>query len=262
MKKYTKYVLILLLSVAIVACAKSENKPTKSKEVMKPKKVLFVTTSFDQVKANGKKTGLWIEEFATPYYALALEGIEITVATPNGGNAPIDPKSTQPEYSTESVKKFYSDPTAQKKLAQTIALKDIKAEDYDAVFYPGGHGPMWDLPDNPQSIALIKAFYEAGKPIALVCHGPAALKNVTDKNGISLVKGRKISAYTNTEESTGQTLDMVPFSLEDMLKERGAVYVKGEDWKPYSVQDGQLITGQNPASAELVAKELISNLKK
>ncbi|KIC61352.1 dimethylallyltransferase [Chryseobacterium taiwanense] len=230
--------------------------------MMKTKKVLFVTTSFDQVQTNGKKTGLWIEEFATPYYALSLEGVEITVATPNGGNTPIDPKSTQPEYVTASVKKFYSDPVAQKKLAQTMALKDVKAEDYDAVFYPGGHGPMWDLPDNPYSIALITSFYQNGKPIALVCHGPAALKNVTDKKGVSLVKGRKISAYTNTEESTGQTLDMVPFSLEDMIKSKGAQYVRGEDWKPYSVQDGLLITGQNPASAEAVAKQLISTLNK
>ncbi|WP_223605771.1 type 1 glutamine amidotransferase domain-containing protein [Chryseobacterium sp. OSA05B] len=261
MKNYITYFPVLIAFLAIMACAEHKNKPVK-KEEMKHQKVLFVTTSFDEVKSNGQKTGLWIEEFATPYYALALDGAEITVATPNGGNAPIDPKSTQPEYSTEAVKKFYSDPAAQQKLARTIALKDIKAEDYDAVFYPGGHGPMWDLPENSYSISLIKSFYDAGKPIALVCHGPAALKNVVDKKGIPLVKGRKISGYTNTEESSGQTLDMVPFSLEDMLKEKGADYVKGEDWKPYSVQDGQWITGQNPASAELVAKQLISNLNK
>jgi putative intracellular protease/amidase len=260
MKTYINYMAILLMFTALQSCTQSQKTSTKQEEKMEPKKLLIVATSFDEVKANGKKTGLWVEEFATPYYLLTAEGIELTVATPKGGVSPIDPKSTSPEYSTASVKKFFSDSTAQNILNHTVALKDVKAGDYDAVFYPGGHGPMWDLPEDPESIALIKAFYDQGKPVALVCHGPAALKNVTDKDGSPLIKGKQVSGYTNGEETSGQSTDMVPFSLEDMLKEKGANYVKGPDWKPYAVQDGQLITGQNPASAELVAKKIISAL--
>jgi putative intracellular protease/amidase len=224
-----------------------------------PKKILIVVTSFGELK-NGNQTGLWLEEFSTPYYLLTEKGVQLTVASPNGGKAPIDPRSTADNFITPSAKKFLGDAVAQEKLNNTVALNTVKAKDYDAVFYPGGHGPMWDLPENPSSITLIKSFYESGKPVALVCHAPAALKNVKDKKGEYLVKGKKISGYTNSEEIAGQTTAAVPFSLEDMLKERGASYVKGADWSSFAVQDGQLITGQNPASAELVAEKLMAAL--
>lgn len=231
-----------------------------NKENMKTRKVLFVLTSVDEVKNTGKKTGTWIEEFAAPYYFLTEKGIEITIATPKGGIAPIDPKSALPDYSTSAVKRFYSDHTTQEKLLHTTKLKDIHAGDYDAVFYPGGHGPMWDMPDNAQSIHIIESFYQAGKPVALVCHAPAALKNVKDINGEPLIKGKKVAAFSNSEETAGQSTDAIPFSLEDMLKQKGANYVKGNDWQPFAVADGLLITGQNPASAELVAEKLAAAL--
>ncbi|PSL44330.1 putative intracellular protease/amidase [Chitinophaga niastensis] len=224
------------------------------------KKVLIVVTSFDEVKSTGIKTGTWIEEFATPYYLLTDKGIEVTIASPNGGKAPIDPKSAKPEFSTAAVKRFYSDKVAQKRLDQTVKLNEVHAKDYDAVFYPGGHGPMWDLPENPLSIHLIASFYEAGKPVALVCHAPAALKNVKDKSGEPLIKGKQVAGYSNSEETAGQTTAETPFLLEDMLKEKGANYVKGEDWHPFVVASGNLITGQNPASAEAVAEKIIAAL--
>jgi len=227
---------------------------------MQSKKVLFVVTSTDQVKNTGAKTGLWIEEFATPYYALTEKGIAVTIATPNGGRAPIDPKSTLPEFSTPSVKKFFNDTAAQEQLEHTQRLNDIKGSDYDAIFYPGGHGPMWDLPENTISINLIESFYNQGKPVALVCHAPAALKNVKDKSGAPLIKGKQVTGFTNTEETAGNSIDACPFLLEDMLKEKGANFVRGNDWQPFAVADGLLITGQNPASAEPVAEKIIEAL--
>ncbi|MHA4810763.1 type 1 glutamine amidotransferase domain-containing protein [Flavitalea flava] len=228
---------------------------------MKQKKVLFVVTSADHAGSMDKKTGTWIEEFATPYYRLADEGVEITIASPKGGLAPIDPKSTLPAYSTPSVKRFFEDQATKNKMGHTVKLELVSAADYDAVFYPGGHGPMWDLPTDPVSISLIQTFYQQGKPTAFVCHGPAALENVTGANGDPLVKGKKVTGYTNTEETTGQTTDMVPFFLEDMLKSKGGVYERGKDWEGFAVADGQLITGQNPASAALVAEKVITALK-
>ncbi len=227
---------------------------------METKKVLIVVTSFGEIKDIGKKTGLWIEEFATPYYKLIESGIEVTVASPEGGKAPIDPRSEQPEFSTPAVERFQNDAEAKERLNQTVKLADVNADDYDAVFYPGGHGPMWDLPDNPYSISLIETFYRQGKPVALVCHAPAALKNVKDQNGEPLINGKQVSGFTNTEETAGQSIEQAPFLLEDMLKEKGAVYVKGADWEAYAVQDGTLITGQNPASAALVADKIIAAL--
>lgn len=227
---------------------------------MKTKKVLFIVTSYDQVP-NGTKTGIWIEEFASPYFLLTAEGIEITIASPKGGKAPIDPKSTRPEFTTESVKRFFADASAQERLNNTVALKDIDATEYDAVFYPGGHGPMWDLPENPISIHIIESFYKAGKTVALVCHAPAALKNVKNENGDPFVKGKKVAGFTNTEEIAGKSTGEVPFMLEDMLIENGAIYQKGADWQSFAVSDGVLITGQNPASAEIVAEKIISALK-
>ncbi|WP_349257897.1 type 1 glutamine amidotransferase domain-containing protein [Ohtaekwangia sp.] len=227
---------------------------------MKTKKVLFVVTSTAAIPASGTKTGLWIEEFTSPYYFLSDKGVEITIASPAGGKTPIDPKSTQPEYSTPSVKRFFTDAAAQQKLDHALTLDAVNATDYDAIFYPGGHGPMWDLPDNKLSIQLIQTFYAQGKPVALVCHAPAALKNVVDKNGEPLVKGKKVTGYSNSEEVAGQSTDAVPFMLEDMLKEKGGLYSKANDWQPLAITDGLLITGQNPASAEPVAQEILKQL--
>jgi len=257
MKNKIRYAVILLSLLSIQAFAQ---KNTKTGLNMKTKKVLIVVTSFGQV-ANGTKTGIWLEEFTTPFYLLREKGIELTIASPKGGKAPSDPKSTTGDYTTASVKKFLEDPSSQEKLNNTIALEDVKAEDFDAIFYPGGHGPMWDLPENQISIKLIESFFSAGKPVALVCHAPAALKNVM-ANGSYLIQGKTISGFTNSEEKAGQSTDMVPFSLEDMLKEKGAKYQKGKDWEPFSVQDGNLITGQNPASADLVAKKVLEALSK
>jgi putative intracellular protease/amidase len=225
------------------------------------KKILIVVTSFDEVKSTGNKTGTWIEELATPYYQLTDEGYNVTIASPKGGKAPVDPKSTRPEFSTDAVKRFYNDAAAQRQLDHTVLLSEVQEKDYDAVFYPGGHGPMWDLAENALSVKLITAFYEAGKPVALVCHAPAALKNVKDKSGAPLVKGKQVAGFTNSEEIAGQTTHEVPFMLEDMLKEKGADYVKGADWQPFAVSAGNLITGQNPASAKLVGERLIAALK-
>lgn len=230
-------------------------------QTVQPKKVLIVVTSFGEL-ANGDKTGIWLEEFSTPYYMLAEKGIQVTIASPKGGKAPIDPKSTSEAFLTPSAKKFLADAAAQERLNNTIALASVKASDYDAVFYPGGHGPMWDLPENKTSIALISGFIQKGKPVALVCHAPAALKNVKLANGDYLVKGKRVAGFTNSEEKAGGSVAMTPFSLEDMLKQRGAKYEKGGDWQPFAVQDGWLITGQNPASAEPVTEKLLAALKK
>ncbi|OKS87567.1 type 1 glutamine amidotransferase domain-containing protein [Mucilaginibacter polytrichastri] len=227
---------------------------------IKSKKVLIVVTSFDEVKSTGHKTGIWIEEFATPYYLLTGQGIEVTIASPQGGKAPIDPKSTLPDFTTDDVKRFFGDEDAQNRLNNTIKLTDVDAADYDAIFYPGGHGPMWDLPEDVKSIELIQSFYEAGKPVALVCHAPAALQNVKAKNGDPLVKGKQVAGFTNTEEIAGQSTAEVPFMLEDMLIEKGAKYAKGADWQPFAVVDGNLITGQNPASSHSVAEKIIAAL--
>lgn len=258
MKSKINYVIILLSLLSIQVLAQ---KNTKNKSPMKTKKVLIVVTSFGAVK-NGTKTGIWLEEFTTPYYLLTTKGVEVTVASPLGGKSPIDPKSITGDYATASVKKFLADPTAQQVLNESLVLKDIKAKDYDAIFYPGGHGPMWDLPENSSSISLIESFFSDGKPIALVCHAPAALKNVKGKDGTYLIKDKTVAGFTNSEEEAGQSTDMVPFSLENMLKDRGAKYESGKDWEPFAVQDGLLITGQNPASAELVAEKIIALLSK
>jgi len=260
MKINTIFLSALLLAAA-AAYAQGQKRASKSNHSdMKNKKVLFVVTSTDQIKTTGAKTGLWIEEFATPYYLLTEKGIAVTIASPNGGRAPIDPKSTLPEYSTTAVKRFFNDTAGQEQLEHTRRLSDINPADYDAVFYPGGHGPMWDLPNNAASINIIETYYNQGKPVALVCHAPAALQNVKDKTGVPLIKGKKVAGFTNSEENAGKSVDATPFLLEDMLKEKGADYVKGNDWQPFAVADGLLITGQNPASAELVAQKIIEAL--
>jgi putative intracellular protease/amidase len=224
---------------------------------MKIEKILFVVTSHDELGNTGKKTGLWIEEFAAPYYKLHDLGKEIVIASPKGGQAPIDPKSDLPENKTEATKRYYSDKETQDRLSNTVLLSSVSEADFDAIFYPGGHGPMWDLPDNKNSISLIESFYNNGKPVTLVCHAPVALKNVKTPDGEWLIKGKRVAAFTNSEEEAVQLTNVVPFLLEDMLKERGANYQKGEDWLPFVTREGLLITGQNPASSVLAVDTLI-----
>jgi putative intracellular protease/amidase len=220
-------------------------------------KILFVVTSHDELGNTGKKTGLWIEEFAAPYYKFRDLGKEVVIASPKGGQAPIDPKSDLPENKTEATKRYYSDKETQDKLSNTLLLSSVSEGDFDAVYYPGGHGPMWDLPDNKDSIRLIESFYNNGKPVTLVCHAPVALKNVKTPDGEWLIKGKRVSAFTNTEEEAVELTHVVPFLLEDMLKERGANFQKGEDWRPFVTREGLLITGQNPASSILAADTLL-----
>lgn len=225
-------------------------------------KILLVLTSHDRLGDTGKKTGFWLEEFTTPFYVLKDGGAEVVLASPKGGQPPLDPKSDGPDSQTESTERFANDVAARKQLASTKNLSDMMAEDFDGVFYPGGHGPMWDMPDNPTSIALLEAFVRAGKPVAAVCHAPAALVNVRDANGDYLVKGRKVTGFSNGEEDAVDLSDVVPFMLEDKLRERGGIYSKGADWAAYAVVDGQLITGQNPASSQLVAEKLLEQIRK
>jgi putative intracellular protease/amidase len=225
-------------------------------------KVLMVLTSHSELGDTGKKTGFWVEEFAAPYYTLKDAGAEITLASPKGGQPPIDPKSAEPGAQTEATRRFDKDAELQKLLANTKKLGEVKAADFDAVFFPGGHGPLWDLTKDPDSIKLIQDFWRAKKPVAAVCHAPSVLLNVKDENGEPLVKGKKVTGFTNTEEEAVQLTKVVPFLLEDELKNKGGQYSKKEDWASYVVKDGMLITGQNPASSEAAAKELLALLKK
>ena len=223
-------------------------------------KILIVLTSHDQLGDTGKKTGFWLEEFAAPYYVLKDAGAAITLASPKGGLPPIDPKSDIPENQTELTKRFSADQAAQAELANTKKIADLSANDFEAIFYPGGHGPMWDMPDNVISIALIEAFVKADKPVGAVCHAPAALVNVRRKDGEYLVKGKRVTGFTNAEEEAVGLTSVVPFLLEDRLKQRGGVYSNGANWAPYVQVDGKLVTGQNPASSEPAAKELLKLL--
>ena len=225
------------------------------------KKVLFVVTSHDKLGNTGEKTGFWIEEFVAPYYELQDKGVEIDIVTPKGGQPPIDPKSEDPSAATEDTKRFDNDAALQEKLKHTKKLSDVNQADYDAVFYPGGHGPLWDLAEDKTSIALIEDFYNHKKPVAFVCHAPGALKNVK-VNDEFLVKGKKVTGFSNTEEEAVGLTNVVPFLLEDELQKNGGIYSKGADWVPYAVEDGLLITGQNPASSKLVAKKLLDQLNK
>jgi putative intracellular protease/amidase len=225
-------------------------------------KVLMVLTSHSELGNTGKKTGFWIEEFAAPYYTLKDAGAEITLASPKGGQPPIDPKSAEPSAQTEATKRFDKDAELQKLLANTKKLSEVKAADFDAVFFPGGHGPLWDLSKDPDSIKLIQEFWSAKKPVAAVCHAPSVLLNVKDEKGEPLVKGKNVTGFTNTEEEAVQLTKVVPFLLEDELRNKGGHYSKKEDWASYVVKDGLLITGQNPASSEEAARELLDLLKK
>ncbi|SIQ65547.1 type 1 glutamine amidotransferase domain-containing protein [Maribacter ulvicola] len=224
-------------------------------------KILFVLTSHDELGDTGKKTGFWIEEFAAPYYTLLDKGAEITVATPKGGQAPIDPSSDTEDAQTKDTKRYKQDNVAQDTINHTKILAEVDASDFDAIFYPGGHGPLWDLANDATSIKLIETFNEQSKPVAFVCHAPAALKDVKGTDGQPLVKGKKVTGFTNSEEAAVQLTEVVPFLVEDMLQENGGIYSKKEDWAAYAIQDGNLITGQNPASSELVAEKILAALK-
>ncbi|AAZ19201.1 ThiJ/PfpI family protein [Psychrobacter arcticus 273-4] len=222
--------------------------------------ILMVLTSHDKLGDTGKKTGFWLEEFAAPYYAFLDAGVNITLASPAGGQPPLDPSSDTPDAQTKDTKRFKEDSEAQEHLATTKKLADMKAEDFDSVFYPGGHGPMWDLAVDKNSIELIETFIKQDKPVAFVCHSPAALKNVKI-DGEYLVKGKTVTGFSNTEEEAVQLTDVVPFLLEDVLKANGGNYEKGTDWESFVVEDGLLITGQNPASSEEAAKRLIAKIQ-
>ncbi len=225
-------------------------------------KILMILTSHDKLGDTGKKTGFWLEEFAAPYYVFKDAGAEITLASPKGGQPPLDPKSDAPDAQTEATKRFKDDPQAVELLASTHILSEIDAADYDAVFYPGGHGPLWDLANDADSIALIEAMIAAGKPVAAVCHAPGILRDVKAADGAPLVKGKKVTGFTNSEEAASGLTDVVPFLLEDMLKERGGIYSCEGDWAVHVVEDGLLITGQNPASSQKAAELVLAKLGK
>ena len=223
-------------------------------------KILMVLTSHDQLGNTGRKTGFWLEEFAAPYYVFKDAGVQLTLASPKGGQPPIDPKSDLPENQTPAMARFKQDKAAQTVLANTLKLADMKSEDFDTVFYPGGHGPMWDLAESADSISLIESFYNSGKPVALVCHSPGVLHRVTYK-GAPIVKGKHVAGFTNGEEAQVQLTNVVPFLVEDELLRLGAIYEKVANWQPFSVVDGRLITGQNPASSTVTAQNLVNYMQ-
>ena len=227
---------------------------------MTKKKILMVLTSHSELGNTGEKTGFWVEEFAAPYYALIDAGYAVTVASPLGGQAPIDPKSELADFQTQWTSRFDQDSTAQAAVANTLVLSSIEQNDYAGVFYPGGHGPLWDLTDNKDSIGLIESFLAANKAVAAVCHATAALLNVKQANGDFAIKGKVVTGFTNSEEAAVELTDIVPFLLEDELINRGGDYKKSDDWHPYAVQDGLIISGQNPASSELTAQKLLAHI--
>ena len=220
-------------------------------------KILMVLTSHDQLGTTGLKTGFWLEEFAAPYYVFKDAKADITIASPKGGQPPLDPKSDEPDFQTAATAKFRDDKQAQAALAGSLKLSDISADDYDAVFYPGGHGPLWDLAEDRNSISLIEVMYAAGKTVAAVCHAPAVFRHTEAPDGSPLVEGKSVTGFSNSEEAAVELTDIVPFLLEDELQLIGANYSKSSDWHPYVVTDGNLITGQNPSSSEGVAQALL-----
>ena len=224
-------------------------------------KILMVLTSHDQLGDTGKKTGFWLEELAAPYYTFVDAGAEVVLASPAGGQPPLDPKSNEPDAQTETTKRFEADEVAMQALANTHKLSEVLNQDFDAVFYPGGHGPLWDLAKDQNSISLIEQTLQADKPVALVCHAPGVLRDVEDAEGHSIVEGKTVTGFSNTEEDGVGLTDVVPFLVEDMLKEKGGKYSKTEDWQVYVQQDGLLITGQNPASSAATAEALLKLLK-
>ena len=224
-------------------------------------KVLMVLTSHDKLGDTGRKTGFWLEEFAAPYYVFKDAGAEVVLASPKGGQPPLDPKSDEPDAQTEATRRFKRDPVAQAALAQTARLSGVSGQGFDVLFYPGGHGPLWDLADDTDSIMLIESMAATGKTVAAVCHAPGVLRRAKAADGTPLVKGRKVTGFANTEEAAAQLTQVVPFLVEDMLKSNGGVYSKGPDWKSYVLIDGKLITGQNPASSAEAARAALAQLK-
>jgi putative intracellular protease/amidase len=223
-------------------------------------KVLMVLTSHDQLGNTGRKTGFWLEELAAPYYAFKDAGAEVVLASPNGGQPPLDPKSNEPDFQTEHTHRFEADADATAQLANTLRLDSISQADFDTVFYPGGHGPLWDLAEDRTSIELIQAFLAANKPVALVCHAPGVLRHVKTALGRPLVEGKNVTGFTNSEEEAVGLTDVVPFLVEDEMKAKGGLYSQGPDWGSYVVVDGLLITGQNPASSAEAATVLLKQL--
>ncbi|WP_314402908.1 type 1 glutamine amidotransferase domain-containing protein [Stenotrophomonas rhizophila] len=223
-------------------------------------KILIVLTSHDQLGDTGRETGFWLEELAAPYYAFTDAGAQIVLASPKGGQPPLDPKSTEPDFQTDLTRRFETDPAATAQLAATVRLDSVNQGDFDAVFYPGGHGPLWDLANDSHSIALIESFIAANKPVALVCHAPGVLRDVKAADGSPLVAGKKVTGFTNSEEAGVGLTDVVPFLVEDMLQAAGGQYSKGPDWGSYVVSDGLLITGQNPGSSAETAAVLVKHL--
>jgi len=224
------------------------------------KKILMVLTSHDQMGESGNKTGFWVEEFAAPYYAFIDAGVEVILASPLGGQAPIDPTSQLADFETNATKRFNDDIATQSKIAETSILAELDASDFDALFYPGGHGPLWDLTSNKASISLIEAFLSQDKAVATVCHSTAALLNVKQANGDFVIKDKAITGFSNSEEAAVGLTEIVPFLLEDELLKRGGDYQKTEDWLAFALQDGLIISGQNPASSALAASKLLSHL--
>jgi putative intracellular protease/amidase len=222
-------------------------------------KILMVLTSHDVLGSTGRKTGFWLEEFAAPYFVFRDAGIDLTLASPKGGQPPIDPKSDEPGSQTPAMTRFKQDERAKKELSETVKLETVKSEDYDTVFYPGGHGPMWDLAEDPNSIALLESFYNSGKPIALVCHSPGVLRHV-EYQGQPLVKGKRVTGFTDGEEEEVQLTHVVPFLVEDELLKLGATFEKLKNWQPHAIIDGRLVTGQNPASSTVAAQALLKVL--
>jgi len=222
--------------------------------------VLFVLTSHNKLGNTGEKTGFWIEEFASPYYFLNDAGADITLASPKGGQPPIDPKSELPESQTDATHRLIEDSITRGKLSQTKKLSEIDASHYDAIFYPGGHGPLWDLANNADSIRLIESFYSSGKPVAAVCHAPSVLLNAKTPEGAPIVQGRDVTGFTNSEETAVGLENIVPFLLEDELKSKGGQYRSADEWAAFAIKDGLLITGQNPASSKAVAEILLNEL--
>lgn len=223
--------------------------------------VLMVLTSHDQLGNTGAKTGFWLEEFAAPYYVFKDAGANVVLASPAGGQPPLDPKSDAPDAQTDATRRFKADAEAQRQLASTVKLDSVNQQDFDTVFYPGGHGPLWDLAESRESIALIEAFERAGKPIGFVCHAPGALRHVKAADGSPLIRGRRVTGFSNSEEAGVQLTDVVPFLIEDEFQKLGGRYEKGEDWSSFVIEDGKLVTGQNPASSEAAAEALLAQLK-
>ena len=226
------------------------------------KKVLVVLPSHDQLGNTGQKTGFWLEEFTDPYYKFIDSGYEVTISSPRGGKPPVDPKSTQKENQSESTQRFEKDKSAQAKLENTLVLSQVSASDYDTLFLPGGHGPMWDLSSDENMKKIVEDFYSDKKIVSAVCHGPAGLLQATDRNGNSILKDKKITGFTNNEESAVGLTKTVPFSLENRMRELGGKFEKGQDFEPFIVSDGQLITGQNPKSALPAAEKVVEILRK